>query len=491
MDTVTIVWTIMATVALTLAGFSWRAWAAERRDLAVLMGAVLGVSTAACVHCELGMMHATTPAEYGEWMRWVHIPAFFALTSQMLFVRSYLGTGKLWLLGTTIAARLFILIADLAVHPNFNFREISSLRQISFLGEQVSIVGQGMARPWQWVATASMWLIIAFVADAAVQCWQTDALGSRRKALTVGLGLVVPMVITYPLSQLVVFGLLHIPVFISPGILGMLVVIAYELSRDIASSRRARAELVELRSELAQASRVTALGHLASSLAHELGQPLTAIMSNAQAASRQLRAVTPDLEEVRSILDDIADDDTRASDVVHRMRTLIKRQEIEMQPVTLVDLVEDVLALVRTEADLRGITVESSIEPGLPIVLGDRVHISQVLLNLITNGMDAVQSRPPDDRHVRIQIGTDDAGVGVQVAVRDSGPGIPTENFIKLFTPLFTTKADGLGMGLALSRIIIDAHGGRLWAEQSSGGAGSAFRFTLRRAPKTADLSLS
>ena len=482
MDTVTLLWSINATVALTLAGFSARAWTIERRDLSSLMCCLIAISTAACVPGELALMHATTPAEYGEWLRWLHIPAFFAAVSQLLFVRSYLGKGRLWLLWTIVSARIFVLIGNFAVHPNFNFREIVSLRRVSFLGEQVSIVGNGVVRSWQWIAAASMWLIIVFVADAAIQSKRTGPPWARRRALTVGLGMVAPMVVFYLIGQLAVFGVLRTPLFISPGLLGMLSVIAYELSRDIAAARRAPAHLADLRSQLAQLDRLSILGQLASALTHELGQPLTAIMSNAQAAQHELRARQPHVEDLYPIVADIRRDATRATEIMGRMRALIKHRSIEVQPIALNEVVQDALALVHTESSLKNITVEAHIRPGLPRVSGDRVHIVQVLLNLIMNGMDAVQSRPRNLRRVLVEAWSDDAAERVEVAVRDSGPGIPDAVADNLYTPLFTTKTAGLGIGLALCRTIIEAHGGRIWAEPRGDLGGATFRFTLPRA---------
>src|SRR5262249_44299406 len=153
----------------------------------------------------------------------------------------------------------------------------------------------------------------------------------------------------------------------------------------------------------------------------------------------------------------------------------------ELQPLALAEVVKDVLSLVRAEAMTRGVALDSILQPELPIVAGDRVHISQVLLNLVINGMDAMQSCSIDVPLVVIEARTLSDGT-VEVAVRDSGPGIPDACFEKVFDPFFTTKSAGMGMGLAVSRTIIEAHGGRIWAERSANGTGATFRFTLRRA---------
>ena len=232
--------------------------------------------------------------------------------------------------------------------------------------------------------------------------------------------------------------------------MGALSVMVYELGRDVIVSRRAQLELTELREQLAHAARINALGQLSSALAHELSQPLTATTANVGAALIQLKREKPDLEELRSILDDIRTDEHRAVEIINRMRQLSQRHVIEMHPLGVEDLVQDVVSLVHSEATLNNVVVSLLMLPGLPPVLGDRVHLSQVLLNLLMNSLHAVQSRPLDARRIVVEARADDAKGEVELTVRDSGPGIPDSIVDEVFKPFFTTKPEGMGMGLAL-----------------------------------------
>jgi len=279
----------------------------------------------------------------------------------------------------------------------------------------------------------------------------------------------------------VAFGVVQSPLSNQLWFLGPLVVMAHELGRDIVMKRRAQEELSTLREQLAQAERVSALGQLASALAHELVQPLTASAANVGAARMELESAQPDLVELRAILGDIDRDDHRAVDIIDRMRRFSQRRTIDMQPLAVEDLVQDVISLVRSEATNKRVVVALVMEPGLPRVLGDRVHLSQVLLNLLMNGIHAVESCPLDARDIVIEARADDAKGEVELAVRDSGPGIPDNLADEVFKPFFTTKSNGMGMGLALSRTIIEAHGGRLWTERMAQQDGAVFRFTLKR----------
>lgn len=242
------------------------------------------------------------------------------------------------------------------------------------------------------------------------------------------------------------------------------------------NQRRAEQEVEETRQELAHAARLAIVGELTASIAHEINQPLGAILSNADAAEMLLDSSPESLDEVRQILDDIRQDDLRAGDVIRRLRVLLRKRAMEMQPVDLIEVISEVLGLIRAEAGRRGVAIEAELAAELPLVHGDKVHLQQVLLNLMLNGMEAMADMP-GAKKLTVRNGLDGNG-SVEIAVIDGGPGIASDRLHRLFDPFFTTKNEGMGLGLPIARTIVEAHGGRIWAENHAGG-GATFRFTV------------
>ena len=240
---------------------------------------------------------------------------------------------------------------------------------------------------------------------------------------------------------------------------------------DITEQKNAESEAELQRQEVTHLMRVSALGELSGAIAHEVNQPLTAILSNAQAALYLLGQEPPNLAEVRDALQDIVQEDNRAGKVVHRLRSLLEKGETRSEPVDINELVNSTTTLLRSELIRRRITVEADLANDLDTVSGDTVQLQQVLLNLIMNAMDAMASTPVAQRHVWIRTRMTPAGV-IEIVVKDHGPGITSLEQSRLFTPFYTTKEHGLGLGLTICSTIVQAHGGRI--SLSNDGAGGA-----------------
>jgi signal transduction histidine kinase len=245
---------------------------------------------------------------------------------------------------------------------------------------------------------------------------------------------------------------------------------------DVTKRRQDEAAAQHGLNELAHLDRVAAMGTLASSIAHELNQPLAAILTNAQAARRFLAGAPADLEEAKACLADIITDDQRAADVIRHMRRLLRKTEAAAAPIALNDLVATTIGLVSNEALMHAVSIEFAPAIALPIVHGDPVQVQQVVLNLLTNAITAAE--PSLARKVSVWTATMPSPY-VEIGVHDSGPGILESDLRRVFEPFFTTKAEGLGMGLAISQRIVDAHGGQLMAENDPAG-GTTFRLHLR-----------
>ena len=252
------------------------------------------------------------------------------------------------------------------------------------------------------------------------------------------------------------------------------------IQTDVTAMRGKELEIDEQREELLHVTRVGKLAEFVSSLAHEISQPLAAILSYSQAAQRMLAGKDPELEKV--LLYIIADN-KRATDVIHRLRSLLKKNKPEMKPLDINDIVNETIMLIATDAAVRKDVLKTELKSGLPPVLGDRIQLQQVLLNLISNSFDALDDAK-GARGILVRTWRKDAGT-IVVEVKDSGCGIPAQNIPKLFMHFFTSKPDGLGMGLSISRSIVEAHGGRLDVKNNP-GRGATFYFTLpvdKRAP--------
>jgi PAS domain S-box-containing protein len=603
---VTVVWSMAAAACLTLAGVNLLVWYRQREASGNAFFAASATATAAMAMCELWMMRAATPMEWGLAGRWIHLPVYFQFIALVGFILVYLRAGRLWLAGLVVGLRTVTIILNFSLWPNVNFKEITRLQHISLLGEQVAI-GEGVANPLMLIGQASLLLLVVFLIDATVTVWRR---GSQRQALLIGASAVLFVLISSVQTVLSVWGLVLLPVTPSIFYVAMTAGMAYELSidtlraarlardlsenekrmnlaaeaakmgvwtrdlkrneiwaterwrdlfgfgpsetldlervlqrihphdretmrqaweqaiagngsyereyrvmiadggvrwissrgrveyavdstpmlmrgvsLDITERKQADAELRERRVELAHLSRVTMLGELSGSIAHELNQPLTAILSNAQAAQRYLVKDPPRLTELKEILEDIVEEDVRAGEVIKRLRLLLKKGEVNQEPLDANDVVHDVLRLARSDLANHGVIADTALLPGGAFVLSDRVQLQQVLLNLVMNACDAMDANEPKDRLLTLRTHRDGAN-GVKIEVSDVGRGLPPGSPEIVFERFFTTKPHGLGLGLSVCRTIIAAHGGTLGAANNA-GRGATFYCNLPATEET------
>ena len=473
-------WPMAAAASLTLALVHFGRWLGQRDERANLLFSVAATATASVALIEMMLARAESTAQYATLVRWCFAPLWVQLVSLILFVREYFGVGRRWLALSSVGLWTLTVIINFLPGQNLVYKAMTGLRPVE-IGGATFVVGEGIANPWNAVNYLGTLLMLAFVVDASISLWRQ---GGRRKALVVGGGVTFFYLVAGVHSALIEAGLIQSPYVISFSFLAIVAAMSSELNGDLWRAAQVRrqlqqseAETLRQREELAHLNRVSTMGELTTSLAHELNQPLGAILRNAESAEMLLQADVPDLEELRAIVADIRKDDERAGNVIDRLRTLLKRRDLELQTVDLVRMVNEVVALVRFDATARRVRLETDLPGDLPPVRGDRVHLQQVLLNLIMNGMDAMHNAQDGDRRVLIRARRAGDRL-IEVAVSDSGPGIPPDAISRIFEPFFTTKASGMGMGLTISRSIIEAHAGRIWAENNA-SRGATFTFTL------------
>ena len=251
----------------------------------------------------------------------------------------------------------------------------------------------------------------------------------------------------------------------------------YGTSTDVEDLKRAEEALSKSQAELAHVTRVTTMGELAASIAHEVNQPLSAIVNNGSACLRWLNGAAPNLDEAREAARRIIRDGNRAGGVITRIRALLRKTDAEKARLDINQTIREVVKLTRNEAARKGVTLRMDLAADLPPVLGDRVQLQQVILNLVMNGVEAMASAPARQRELLIRSRQYESDKAL-VAVQDSGVGIDGQDLEKLFDAFYTTKPQGMGMGLAISRSIVEDHGGQLWAAPND-GPGATFQFTL------------
>jgi len=251
--------------------------------------------------------------------------------------------------------------------------------------------------------------------------------------------------------------------------------------QDITRRKMAEADLRQQSSELSHAQRVSAMGQLSAALAHEINQPLGAILRNAEAAELLLQREPPDLAELQAILVDIRQDEQRAASVIQRTRSLLQRGDLRLEALAVDEVIRQALALLRSELQAHRVTLKIEVPPDLPKIAGDRVHLQQVILNLLLNSLDAIDGQPKERRQIVIR-GSEAGGGMVELSVTDRGGGIPPDRLPRLFEPFLTSKSKGTGIGLSVSKAIVERHGGEIRGTNNVDG-GATFRFTLKVAP--------
>jgi len=489
MSWVQISWPMFAGATAILGLIHVLIWARQRVMPEHLAFALAAFSLATLTLFEFQALEATTPQRLGTLIRWMHVPIAVLVLSLVAFLRLSFGRRFFALAVSAAALRLGALALNFTTGVNLNFATLPTVGRILWPGDVLVSYPIGTPNPWVIVAQLSNLMLAAYVAALLFSAFRSDDRRFRGNAIIICGGWLIFIGLMVLAAVLMTLNAVRTPFIGTPSFIFVIAAMSYQLTSElfesnrIASSLQAseltrmrdRAELSERREQVAHMARVTMLGELSGTLAHELNQPLSAILSNAQAAQRMLVDEPEDLAEIHLILRDIVDNDRRAGEIIRRLRVLLRKEPQTFQAQDMNELIRESVRLMDHSLRNSNVAVRVELSPILPLARLDPIQIQQVLLNLIINARDAMS---PAGRG-RLTIRSEHDRGRIRVTVADEGPGIAEADLERIFQPFHTTKPAGLGLGLSICRTIIDSHVGELWAERVEGSPGARFCFEL------------
>ena len=448
-------------------------WYSNRQVSAYLLSALMGFGAAISAMLELAMMTTESPVVYGELVRWENLAIFMILVPMVWFVDQYFRTGRRWLAIFITVLWCVGIIINFLSPGSLTFHQIVELkRETVFWGEQFTMP-VGELNQWRLLGDIASFLILIYIVDATIRLWSQRR---SEQAWIVGVAIVIFILLAGVHTPLVDAGLVSTPYMISFSYLAIVFALSYLVVMDAVRAARYKLELQQARRRLDQYGRADLLGEYSVMLSHELNQPLTAILSNAQAAQRYLDSDTPELSEIKDILEDIVRDDKRASEIIRRLRDMLQNEKIVRERFDLNAAIREVISMLNSEFKEGGFRISESYASDLLPVYAGRIEIQLVMLNLMANAIKAMKDTSRDQR--RLDVYTRIISDAVQVEVVDSGPGISSELSKSLFDRFVSDRKDGMGMGLAMCRKIIESFGGRIRADNAEAG-GAIISFTL------------
>lgn len=459
-----------ATLCFVFAFLHMVLWWRGTRRIDYLIIVVMATAVGCNVILEMVLLSTTDVDQYIFIMKLGTFAIFVTLMALLWFIRVYLQAGSHWLLGVIALLWTISLITSFLSSDGGVFSELATIgRSETFWGEQFSHPS-GIVYPinmWGDVATL---LILVYLTQATWRSWRRDR---HKRAIIIGGSSILFILLAGVHTPLVDMGLIRMPYMIGFAFLAIVAALTFRLLNEWLETQR---DLLQARRDLDRVSRAVALGEVAAGLAHELNQPLSAVLSNAQAGRRILAKNDPDLVEIREIFEDIIADDKRAGEVVHGLRAMLREETDESVPVDICSEIQFVARLLSGEFSARDVTVKMDLAPNIPLAQGSKVQVQQVIMNLSMNAVHALDAKPRSERHIRFSAAASDDEV--RVSVLDDGPGFDAHLLDKLFTPFVSSQNGGLGIGLAICRRIVERNGGRIWVERT-GSSGTEVCFTL------------
>ncbi|MFK5920810.1 MAG: HAMP domain-containing sensor histidine kinase [Verrucomicrobiota bacterium] len=473
MSCLTIIWSLGSGACGLLALMHLFLWLRIQRKNFYLWSAAACLAASMAGITELGLMKSQSTAAAQSWLYASNFSAFLIIVALTWFVYGWFQTGRRWLALSITGLWSVGLLVNILLPGNLTFSELTDLATHHTTWGETYATPIGTTNPFIWLPNLASLLFFAFVFDASLRLWKS---GHHRRAAVVG-GLITVFILLAGIhTGLVDAQVVSTPYLISFFFLAIVLALSFELVQEAARAGEVVAELRQVRCDLEHFGRINLLGELASALAHEINQPLSAILTNAQAGSRFLKKENPDLSEIDDILHDIVRDDNRAQQVIQRLRTMLAKGEVEHQAFDLITSIEEVATMLHHQLHSNSVELEIDLKGEIHDFSGDRVGIQQVMMNLLLNAESAVSGNPKGMR--KISIRNRFANQMVEFLVNDNGSGIEPVLATKIFTPFYTTKSTGLGMGLAICKSIIEDHGGEIKYDYQN-AQGATFIFTL------------
>ncbi len=445
----------------------------RNRSFKYVLSTTMAMSAGVCALLELAMLRSTVIADYQQLLQLQNFFVYILLMSTVWLVDIQLDTARRWMAYLIATMWSIGMVINFLSPGSLVFEKISELTQHTvFWGEQFT-VASGVENPWVWLVNIATLLILVYVIDASIRAWRHN---NKQSAIVIGGGIVLFLLFGLVHSILVDSGVLESPYMVSFAYLAMVMAMSYDLASEITDRLKVQNELQQTRREMERLTRASVLGELASALAHEVNQPLAAILSNSQAALRFMENEQFNVEELREILEDIVRDDKRAGDVIRSLRAMLTKKEMASEKFHIKDAINEVATILHGELGAQQVTLQTDTAADVPEITARRIEIQQVLMNLLLNAEQVLHDVLSEQRVITVTAKIQEGMISVSVA--DNGPGIPAEQLPKIFDAFFTTKLESMGMGLAICKRIIEAHGGKITAENGSQG-GAVFTFTL------------
>jgi signal transduction histidine kinase len=472
-DVLTFSWAMIATACAMLGLTQCFLWWHSRREKVYPLSMLMAFSAMTVSVLEMSLSQTPYPAEHERLLTWLNFTVALVLVPMVWSIQAYLPTARRWMAILITALWVVGMAVNFLLPGNLTFSEVVAVdRHVTTWGDAY-FLARGNINDWKWLVDITVLMIPIYTIDAA---WRARENPRARQGRVIAVGVGLFVLIAGLQAILIDLGHYQAPFAISPAFLFVIVALTWALAKDAVRANKLDAQIVEARRETERLMRANLMGEVAATLAHEINQPLTAILGNAQAAEKFLNHPNPNLDEIREIFADIVRDDKRARDIIANLRRMLRGDRPEDRRVDLAPALREVLLFMHHELQRQSIDVQLDVNGAIPEVCGGRVAIQQVVMNLVLNAARAILDANASRREIRIRV-LEKQG-GAEIVVRDFGPGIANEVEKRLFEPFVTTKERSLGMGLAVCQRIVENEGGQITVE-NAGGGGARFRVWL------------